>query len=87
MHEVKRIVIEGFRRLSHVDIEMRPVMAMIGANGVGKTSFMDALTLLSSSAKGSMNDRLTEMGGVSDVITRDRSPEVALRTTHGSAQL
>ena len=80
MHEVKRIEIEWFRRLTHVDIEMRPMMAMIGANGVGKTSFMDALTLLSSSAKGSMNDHLNEMGGVSDVITRGRSSDVVLRT-------
>ena len=80
MHEVKRIEIGGFRRLACVEIEMRPVMAMIGANGVGKTSFMDALTLLSSSAKGSMKDHLNEMGGVSDVITRGRSSDVVLRT-------
>ena len=50
--KINRIGIEGFRRLKDIDIEMRPMMVMIGANGVGKTSFMDALSLLSASAKG-----------------------------------
>ncbi len=79
MPEIKRIGIEGFRRLREVDIEMRPMMALIGANGVGKTSFMDALSLLAASAKGSLNQRLSDLGGVADVITRDLSSEIVLR--------
>ena len=70
MHEVKRVGIKGFRRLSDVSIEMRPMMVMIGANGSGKTSFMDALSLIASSAEGGLNRCLSDMGGASETITR-----------------
>ena len=79
MPEIKRIGIEGFRRLINVNIEMRPMMILIGANGVGKTSFMDALSLLADSAKGSMNRRINEMSGASEMITRGRSEDIILR--------
>ena len=69
MNKIKRIGIEGFRRLNNVDVEMRPMMVMIGANGVGKTSFMDALSLLAASARGELNQRLGEMGGVANALT------------------
>ncbi len=78
MPRIRRIGIEGFRRLNDVDIEMRPMMALIGANGVGKTSFMDALSLLAASARGGMNGRLNEMGGASEVVTRDSRKDIVL---------
>jgi predicted ATPase len=79
MPAIKRIGIEGFRRLSNIDIEMRPMMALIGANGVGKTSFMDALSLLAASARGSLNQSLNEMGGVGDVISRGGAKAMVLK--------
>ncbi len=78
MAQIRRVGIEGFRRLKGISIEMRPVMVLIGANGVGKTSFMDALSLLAASAKGSLNQRLSDLGGVADVITRGRSEKIML---------
>ena len=71
MPSIRRIGIEGFRRLKDVDLEMRPMMAMIGANSVGKTSFMDALSLLSASARGALNQHLNDLGGYFSVRTRD----------------
>ena len=62
MHKIRRVGIEGFRRLRDVSIDMRPMMVMVGANGCGKTSFMDALSLLASSAEGGLNRRLTGYG-------------------------
>ncbi|MDH5509017.1 MAG: AAA family ATPase [Nitrospinota bacterium] len=70
MHKVKRIKIGGFRRLHEVKIEMRPLVVLIGANGVGKSSLLDAVSLLSASATGNMNRTLSNMGGVADVLTR-----------------
>ena len=78
MSLIQRIGIKGFRRLNDVDIEMRPMMALIGANGVGKTSFMDALSLLATSARGLLYQRLSDLGGVASVITRDRLGDIAL---------
>lgn len=76
MVKIKRIGIAGFRRLKDVDIEMRPMMALIGANGVGKTSFMDALSLLSASARGALNQHLNSLGGFFSVRTRALSETI-----------
>ncbi|MBF0132059.1 MAG: AAA family ATPase, partial [Magnetococcales bacterium] len=43
---------------------------IIGANGVGKTSLLDALSLLSASASGQLNQTLRDFGGVVDIATR-----------------
>ena len=79
MPEIKRIGIERFRRLTNIDLEMRPMMVTIGANGSGKTSFMDALSLVAASAKGSLNQRLNDMSGAAEVITRGRLGDIVLR--------
>ena len=77
MPGIERIGIVGFRRLRNINLEMRPLMVMIGANGVGKTSFMDAISMLSASAQGTLNSGLNGIGGVWDVITRDGSGVVS----------
>lgn len=76
MHEVRRVGVEGFKRLRDISIDMRPMMVMIGANGSGKTSFMDALSLLASSAEGRLNRHLGELGGASEAITRGRQEDM-----------
>ncbi len=38
MNKLNRLHISGFRRLFDVDIDLRPMTVMIGANGVGKSS-------------------------------------------------
>jgi len=78
MHTVKQITIKGFRRLYEIDIKMQPLMVMIGANGVGKTSLLDAITLFSSSASGRMSKTLSEMGGIADILTREQANEIVL---------
>ncbi len=78
MHKVRNIKIKGFRRLNDIEITMRPLMVIIGANGVGKSSLLDAVSLLSASAAGALNRTLNDMGGVADVITRGRSETLNL---------
>ena len=73
MHKINRIKISGFRRLLNVDLEVRPFMVLIGANGVGKTSFLDAFSVLSASASGNLNNILSQFGGISSILTRSKS--------------
>jgi predicted ATPase len=40
MRAFHRIEIDGFRRLKGVNLELRPLCVLIGANGAGKTSFL-----------------------------------------------
>ncbi|MHB8782133.1 MAG: AAA family ATPase [Desulfobacteria bacterium] len=76
MHSVKKIKIAGFRRLREIEIEMRPLMVLIGANGVGKSSILDAVSLLSASAAGTMNKTLNSIGGVVEVCTRGQAKKI-----------
>jgi len=77
MYKINRIKIGGFRRLMDVDLQVRPFMVLIGANGVGKTSLLDALSLLSASASGNLSSMLSQFGGVAGLLTRGKSDEVS----------
>ena len=78
MNKLNHLRIRGFRRLGDIDIELRPMMVMIGANGVGKTSILDAVSLLSASASGNLNTGLSALGGIGSLLTRGVANEVAL---------
>lgn len=73
MNGFEKIEIYGFRRLRSVQVEMRPLTVIIGANGVGKTSFLEIFSLLSESAKGQLQSKISEFGGLSDILTRDNA--------------
>jgi predicted ATPase len=73
MYKISRIKITGFRRLDAIDLEVRPFTTLIGTNGVGKTSFLDALTLLSSSASGNLRETLSQFGGIVNLQTRSKN--------------
>lgn len=70
MNQISRLKIGGFRRLKAIDLPIRPLMVLIGANGVGKTSLLDALSLLSASAAGGLNGKLSELGGLTSIASR-----------------
>ena len=77
MYKINRIKISGFRRLLAIDLPVRPFMVLIGANGVGKTSFLDAFSTLSASASGNLNSILSQFGGISNLLTRGKSEDLS----------
>jgi predicted ATPase len=77
MYKINRIKLTGFRRLDTIDLEAKPFMTLIGTNGVGKTSFLDALTLLSASASGNLRENLSQFGGIANLQTRGRNQGVS----------
>ncbi|MBL4885729.1 MAG: AAA family ATPase [Planctomycetaceae bacterium] len=62
----EKIHVHGFRRLHSVDLKLKPLNVLIGANGCGKTSLLDVFTLLSASASasGELKSRINQYGGV-----------------------
>ena len=70
------LTVRGFRRLAEVDLELRPLTVLIGANGVGKSSLLDVLSILASSAQGNLNAAVSEMSGLPAVMTYDHASEV-----------
>ena len=83
MNKLNRLHIRGFRRLKDLDLDLenRPLMVMIGANGVGKTSVLDAVSLLSASASGNLRDNLSAQGGISSLLTRGDAQELSLHAS------
>jgi len=74
----KNLSIQGFRRLKDVEFPLRPLCVMIGANGTGKTSVLDVMSLLANSARGKLSSAITELSGLPNVLTYDRAEELRL---------
>jgi predicted ATPase len=74
----KALSIHGFRRLLNVQLELRPLSVMIGANGTGKTSMLDVLSVLAKSAQGKLSESISELSGLSNLLTYDRADELHL---------
>jgi len=70
--------IHGFRRLNNVRLNLRDLSVIIGANGTGKTSILDVLSLLSKSAQGKLSESISDMAGLSNILTYDRAEELQL---------
>ncbi|HUB43494.1 MAG TPA: AAA family ATPase [Acetobacteraceae bacterium] len=63
--------IHGYRRLKATNLLLRPLNVLIGANGVGKTSVLDAFQLLGASAARRLAATVLEAGGLQSVLTAD----------------
>lgn len=78
MTTLSRLRIRGYRRLLDVDLEMKPFSVLIGPNGAGKTSFLEVLSLLAASCNAQLSARISDFGGIGDILTRDRATAVEL---------
>lgn len=78
MTTLSHLHIRGYRRLHKVDLDMRPFSVLIGRNGSGKTSFLEVLSLLAASANGQLASRVSELGGLADVLSRDLAKGIEL---------
>ncbi len=80
MNYFDRIHVQGFRRLVNLDLELRPLNVLIGANGSGKTSFLDVFSLLAASASGDLSRRLFELGGMTSLLSLGQSSADVIRS-------
>ncbi|PSB31495.1 ABC transporter ATP-binding protein [filamentous cyanobacterium Phorm 46] len=78
MNKFENISVRGFRRLQNIDLEMRNLIVMIGANGAGKTSFLDVLSILAASASGNLQNLLQLKGGLNEILTRGKVQELEI---------
>ena len=56
MPAVEKITIAGFKSIAKAEVELRPVNVLIGANGSGKSNFMEAFSLLRAIGAGQLPD-------------------------------
>jgi len=79
MNRFENISVRGFRRLQNIDLKMRNLIVMIGANGAGKTSFLDVLSILAASASGNLQNLLQLKGGLNEILTRGKVQELEIK--------
>jgi len=77
MSRFERLKVRGFRRLHDLELELRPLCVLIGANGSGKTSLLDVFSLLAASASGKLAEKISELQGMSALLTADRTLEMS----------
>lgn len=73
-----RLRVSGYRRLRNVDLPLSPFNVLIGANGVGKTSVLEVMSLLASSASGRLDETVRAGGGISSLITLGRRDPLSI---------
>jgi len=76
--EFSRLQVDGYRRWKNLDLPLAPLNVLIGANGVGKTSILDVMSLLASSANGRLQESISAWGGLSSLISIDRTRPMRL---------
>lgn len=81
-----RLAVEGYRRLRAVDIPLRPINVLIGANGVGKTSILEVLHLLSRAADGKLQTTISELGGMASILTADNRTQGLVMRLEASSE-
>lgn len=79
--EFSKLQVHGFRHLRDLNIPLGPLNVLIGANGVGKTSVLEVMTLLAASADGRLQETLSAAGGLGSVATQDRNEPTILQLT------
>jgi predicted ATPase len=79
MTTLAQLRIRGYRRLFDINLNMKPFSVLIGTNGSGKTSFLEVLSLLAASCNAQLSSRISDLGGIGDILTRDKSTAIELQ--------
>ena len=87
MTRFERIHVQGFKRLIDVDLELRPLNVLIGANGSGKTSLLEVFSLLAASASGGLSRGLFELGGLASLLSLDKARRMSFESLDDRAEI
>ncbi|RZL92994.1 MAG: chromosome segregation protein SMC [Variovorax sp.] len=67
---IRRVILRNYRSIGSCDVELGPLTYLVGANGSGKSNFLDALHLVADALTGSLDNALNKRGGLSEVRRR-----------------
>lgn len=67
---LKRVVLNNYKSIKECSVELGPLTFLVGHNGAGKSSFLDALRLVSDSLNTSLEHALRDRGGINEVRRR-----------------
>lgn len=64
---LKRVAIRNYKSIAQCDVKLGALTWLVGANGSGKSNFLDALHFVHDSLDNSLENALRERGGISEV--------------------
>lgn len=65
---ITQLKISGYRSIRSIDLRLKPVNVIVGANGTGKSNLYRALYLLSAAASGQLAAVLAKEGGMTSAL-------------------
>jgi predicted ATPase len=68
MSSLDKIQVKGFKSIRGMDLELRPLNVLIGANGAGKTNFVSLFKLLNQMVEGSLQVFVARSGGADALL-------------------
>jgi len=66
--QLDRIEVEGFKSIQHLNLELRPLNVLIGANGSGKSNFISLFDLLNQMVEGKFQLLVPQAGGANTFL-------------------
>lgn len=67
---IRRVRAKNFKSIAACDVELGPLTYLVGANGSGKSNFVDILHFVKDALQGSLENALHLRGGLSEVRRR-----------------
>lgn len=67
---VRRVALRNYKSIAACDLELGALTFLVGANGSGKSNFLDALRLVADGVASPLDHAIRERGGIDDVRRR-----------------
>lgn len=65
---IDRFAVKNYRSIKECDVQLRPLTFLVGANGSGKTSFVDALLFVASALNETLQRAIITRGGIHSIL-------------------
>lgn len=65
-----RIILENYKSIGRCDVSLGPLSFLVGANGSGKSNFLDAVQFVADSLRSSLDHAIRDQGGINEVRLR-----------------
>ena len=69
---ITRVVLKNYKSIAACDVQLGPLMFLVGRNGSGKSNFLDALRFVADALNSSLDHAIRDRGGINDVCRRSR---------------
>ena len=67
---ITRVVLKNYKSIAACDVRLQPLTFLVGANGAGKSNFLDALRFVADALNSSLDHALRNRGGINEVRRR-----------------